>query len=396
MSRILCVWELGDDLGHLAKWSAITNALNARGHEVYFSAKDFSRAGYFVFDKGVRCLQSPVWLPRPAQSLATQSFADILLNKGFATPNQLRPMVQAWMYLMDLVKPDLMLFDHAPTALLASRFFTVPRVVVSEPFTSLPPRHPVEHLRPWDKRADDKLEEQEHHLVAIINMIATQYQFTPIVHVSDLYDVDRVLLTGYAPLDMYRHHRRNAIYLGPFATRAHFQLPQWHDLNRKLFAYLKYGAEHVDTLLNVLSKMHVNALVYCAGASAEWCQARSTPRLQLTNKPVDINAVMAQASTVVCHGGMGVVNASLCAGIPLVILPLQLEQRHTANLLREQHLGIVIERQDRAADIEEKLDVFFCDQRYSEHAKQFAHAQAQLVPHNALEFLCEHCEGLLK
>lgn len=43
MSKILCVWELGEDLGHLGRFAPVVEELLGRGHEVTLVVKDLSR-----------------------------------------------------------------------------------------------------------------------------------------------------------------------------------------------------------------------------------------------------------------------------------------------------------------------------------------------------------------
>ena len=49
-----------------------------------------------------------------------RNFAHLLYNNGFYDADSLKATVQAWRELYETVRPDLIVFDHSPTALLAA------------------------------------------------------------------------------------------------------------------------------------------------------------------------------------------------------------------------------------------------------------------------------------
>ena len=68
----------------------------------------------------------------------TCTFAQILHNCGFGDAAELATMAEAWRKLYDFVRPDLIIFDHAPTALLASAGYPVRRALIGTGFFSPP------------------------------------------------------------------------------------------------------------------------------------------------------------------------------------------------------------------------------------------------------------------
>lgn len=227
MSRILCVWELGDDFGHLGKFSSLIDELIHRGHEVFFAVKDLSRIDQFYANKPVALLQAPVWLPRLRKPVITNCLAEILLYKGYQSPATLGPLVKAWLNLFNLVAPDIIIFDHAPTALLASSVLPVPRVIFSNAFVTPSPGTPPLCLRPWAAGASANIERSDAFVVDTINCVAREHDLPTIKYLSDLFLVQKTIFSEFKELDIYRHLRREheAVYVGPLATMANFQKP---------------------------------------------------------------------------------------------------------------------------------------------------------------------------
>jgi len=124
VSRILFAWELGGNLGHVMRMRTVARALRERGHDVSLHKEPSPRS-------------SAPDLPRePA------SYPEILLHYGFADPAALTDGVRRWRSLYAQAAPDLIVFDHAPTALLAARGLGIPRVLLGTGFAFAAACHP--------------------------------------------------------------------------------------------------------------------------------------------------------------------------------------------------------------------------------------------------------------
>ena len=121
MSRILYAWELGMGYGHVGSVLPLAMRLQERGHEIVFALRDLSHAERFLGRRGFALLQAPVWMGDKRGPELPVSYADMLANFGFPDRAGLTAMVRAWRGLYALVRPDLLMIDHGPTALLAAR-----------------------------------------------------------------------------------------------------------------------------------------------------------------------------------------------------------------------------------------------------------------------------------
>src|SRR5471032_621470 len=129
MSRILFSWELGGNLGHITSLVMLARALRARGHEVAFALKHLRGAAGLLKQHGFAFFQAPVVQARAADlPRDPASYAEIMLLHGFGDAEGLIAATLAWRNLFGLLRPDLIVFDHSPSALFAARGLGLPRV----------------------------------------------------------------------------------------------------------------------------------------------------------------------------------------------------------------------------------------------------------------------------
>jgi hypothetical protein len=193
--------------------SPLVNAVVRAGHQVCAALRDPS-AAVGVFDAGVTLLPAPLRTDGdrgvPSCGANAFSFARVLHNTAFGEDRVLAGLGAAWRNLFELVKPDLVLFDHAPAALFASRGLPFRRVVLGPGFNVLPDVSPFPRLRRGgdgtvDDDSESRLRDLEDAMVRRCNRVLATWGQPGMTRLGQLYsEVDETLLLTFAELDWFR------------------------------------------------------------------------------------------------------------------------------------------------------------------------------------------------
>ncbi|MGL6161636.1 glycosyltransferase [Microbulbifer sp.] len=373
MAKILCVWELGNDLGHIARLTPVMNGLAERGHQVVFASRHVTHARCFGLAPAVVLVQAPLWIRGRRAAKPTRSQAEILLDLGYGDVATLNDMLGAWRWLIEKVQPELMLFDCAPTAMLACRGSTVPRALASLTFYSPVPGVPSADLCYW--AGDYSTEQSDRQLVQSVNQAMSEMGMARIVYPADIYEADKTFLFQPAEYDVYGKWRRNAVYITREASAGVAADAEWPPLageqQTNVFAYLKEGQKHVEQLLSLLSSGQVRALCYYAGDQAK-VERYQTTNCRIVGEPVNMAQVLQTADMVVCHAGAGLLTEALMAGIPALLLPTQIEQMHNGIVTEYLELGLSVRKGDTEAAVDHKFRTLVGDSKYRQNASRFA------------------------
>ena len=106
-----------------------------------------------------------------------------------------------------------------------------------------------------------------------------------------------------------------------------------------MFAYLK-PFKTLPSLLTALKESGHPTLVYLSKDSEDARKEYSGESLSFSDQPMDLSRAVADAELVICHAGHGTVSASLLAGKPLLLLPLNIEQRMLSVRVVESGAGL--------------------------------------------------------
>jgi len=165
MARALFAWELGGDLGHARRTLHVARELQALGHQVAFAFLDLTPLGGEAPDSA-EWFQAPVIQAPPPPTTAPVNASEILLNRGFGDAAAVVGGLRGWFGLFSLWKPDVLVADYAPGALLAARAVGLKRIAIGTGFSSPPVEDPMPPLRNWAPPADAELNRADSRLVA--------------------------------------------------------------------------------------------------------------------------------------------------------------------------------------------------------------------------------------
>jgi len=392
MSRILLAWELGLGLGHTSRLGPLAVALARRGHEPVLALKDLTAASGPGFDGASGpILQAPVWVNEVGGLPAPIGMAETLLRFGFYDASALAALARGWRNLVSLVRPDLILFDHAPTALLATRGLGVPRALFGDGFCSPPRAEPWPPYRWWAAGSTARHLDATRHVLRIANEALGRLGAPPLERLSDLYATDEDFLLALPEIDHYPE-RRDSRYWGPvFASGSGIE-PSWPIAGeRRLFAYVSPSAPWFAALMDALKRCGASVLVFAPGVAPRTASACSGATMTVSDRPFDMARIREQCDVAVTQSGMGTASALLLAGKPQLMIPQFVERMMLARRIEALGAGIVVAADGAGIDFRRPLTRLLTDATLAAAAAAFAERHRDHDPARTIDAVADRC-----
>lgn len=377
MARILFVWELGKGYGHLVPYLDLVKALRREGHHVAFAARDVGHAHQVFSPLDVEVMQAPIMMHNVTDPYKLQyNMAHLLHNTGLGEPESVLGLAEAWRRLYRTSEPDLVIFDHSPTAMFAARGFAWKRIVSGSGFLIPPAGKPMPMMRYWQKYDPERLYAEEDRLLAGLNTVLERLGETPLESVSDIYRADAEFLLGFEEMDHYPK-RGGGTYLGMFTATEHGEKPVWPEkFKRRIFAYL-HPYKNLSVLLNILSRAKISSLIYAPGVPDAVKKKYSRDHLVFTPRPVEINQAAAGCQVAITSGTFGTTAALLLAGRQVLCIPSNLERIMVARRVMQMKAGVGVSQSD-TGKLKPALRALFENKSFAEAADGFSRKYAGL------------------
>jgi UDP:flavonoid glycosyltransferase YjiC (YdhE family) len=395
MARIMFAWELGGGLGHLSRARLLAHALRKRRHEPVFAFQDLSRAEAMFGRDGFACYQAPLWMPRLAGLPPAATFAELLFRFGYLDPDGLLGVVRAWRGLFDLLRPDLLIADHAPTALLSARGMPMRKAQFGNGFAVPPRLCPMPPFRTWEKIDARRIEQSENKALSSANHVLQRLDLPQLNAFMDLFEVDEDFLCIWPELDHYPQ-RPASHYWGPTMLLGGGAPPVWPmGDGKRIFAYLKGDFAYLEPVLQALDALPNPTLVYAAGISPALISRYQSANLAFASQPVGMDAARRQADLMVCHGGDATVSAALLAGKPLMVLPMHAEQYGMAKNVERLGAGLNVAPENYKPDYRKLFKRLLNEASFTRQAQAFAEKYSGFDSLVQIEQIADRCEQLL-
>jgi len=372
----------------------IATSLVRRGHRVFAAVRDLSRAAEVFGQTLVRFLQAPIKIGPPrVEFRPPMTLAHILNNIGFSGSVELTARWEAWQAILEYVKPDLMLCDHSPTALLAARGGNFKRAVIGSGFLCPPDQHPLPNLRFWHSADLEQLRRDEDRILQNINAVLDGQGLAPLTHITRMYaDADETFLVTVRELDHYPE-RPASKYWGAW-TRASGKAPAWPSgQGPKIYAYLK-SFKALPDLLDQLNQWKYPTLIYPDGIEPTTRERFRSSTLRFEDQRLDIAEVGRQCDLAILNGTHGTTMSLLMAGKPTMQIPINLEQGLVAHAVKQMGAGLAAP-EAQPKPIIERIQEMLGSDRFTAAAQRFAAKYAQVDPVRQNEMLVDRVEELL-
>ena len=375
MATILLTGELGSGWGHHARLSTF-RGLTATGHQVFAAVRDANDWQLFL-GPAIRMFTAPrIATGGTAIIPHAHSFAHLLHNVGFGDAQALKQALQNWRLLYEEIRPDIIVADHSPTALLAARGAGITRILIGTGFTVPRPETPFRNLRHWSPLAPATLIEFELQLLEIVNQVLRDFHQPLLSSLSGLYtDVEYTSLQTYRELDPYGE--RSGVTYDGICFSDGGGAPRWPSgRGPRVFAYLKEFPA-LEPLLKLLRDRRFSTIVVCNDIQPQRVQQFASDTLRIETLPIELGQVSTEAELAILNGGHGATAAMLLAGTPILQLPVSLERTLNAHHSAKLDAAICCPP-DNPRRIAESLEKILSCDRWTLGAKKFAQRYADL------------------
>lgn len=327
----LCVWELGEGLGHIPTLKAIAAALQLKGWAVVFALREPVSTRAALAELNCTILPAPFWPTATVTTDPTWTYADILAANGFASVSDLSILMHSWEGVFAAAKPDLIVCEHAPSAAVAA-FGRIPTAFVGNGFV-VPPADAAEFIA--YKPLLGGLALQPSILTVIQDALARVGRTPPQTITEPFRGVFRAVY-AFPELDPYRAVRKDLV-LGPLES-----LPALKPMpaTPRLFAYSATDYALIDELTAALMALGPAASAYFRGTIGARGAVLKSRGVGVFSEAPLLSDVLPEATCVFSHAGTGLTAAALGAGRPQIVSPRHGEADVTAKLLEE--LGVAI------------------------------------------------------
>jgi len=395
--KVLLTWELGGNLGHIARLLPVAETLHKRGHKVTIAAGKLKNID--LLPPSLEVVAAPA-VPRNGledKIREPATFADILYNTGITQRGVLAEFVGAWRGIFKRVKPNVVVQDYSPPALLALQGYETRSMLLGTGFACPPNESPLPDIRAWQDHYPDRLQLTEQQVLETLNRQLVKQDQPVLTCVGELFTrVDANCLTTFPELDHYPARADNqedaSSYVGVWSDLDGND-PQWPEgEGQRIFAYLK-PFKALATLLDHLGKSGCPCLVYINADND--MRFEQYDNLRIVRSPLDMKKVVRECDVSVLHAGHGSTATVLMAGKPILQLPFNVEQYHTAKNTERLGAGVVA-MIDKPEEITAGFDRVISDEGMREAAARFASRYQDFDDKAALNSVIDKIEALAR
>jgi UDP:flavonoid glycosyltransferase YjiC (YdhE family) len=300
---------------------------------------------------GIPFVQAPHLLSGIPLDHRAAGYSDILLSQGWADCEALSGLVQGWLSLFKLWRPDILVLDYAPTASLAGRIARLPTVSVGNGFELPPLTDPLPPFPGFSWATVDVAARSERRAVGNANKLLRAAKASTVAALRDILGEGPRLFATFPVLDHYGE-RADGWYIGPLrgalSNTTRLDWPEGE--GPRVFASLRPDTSRVHAILSALAS--IRARVVCVSPDfreAEIAHHRG-PHIRFAARPVDLPA-LGKADLSVTYGAEGTGMHFLLAGVPQIISPWHVEAYMGARRIQAAGFGITLEGSHTATSV---------------------------------------------
>jgi len=267
--------------------------------------------------------------------------------------------------------------------------------MIGEGFSMPPPIEPLPPYRWWRTESRLRMAEAEGHALAGANAALAHLGQPPMRRLADLLQTDEQILTVFEEFDQYPD-RVGARYWGALPGLDRGVAPAWPEAGpKRVFAYLKPLSRDFGRVLTALQALDVSVVVHAPGISEKLLRTHMAANIQFSAQPLRMADVCREADLGICHAGSGTTQALVSSGIPVLLLPEQLEQMMTAKRVSALGAGLLADFEKPAPDYKRLLTRLLEEPAFRDAARAVATRYSGDDPQSRVARIADRLEELL-
>jgi UDP:flavonoid glycosyltransferase YjiC (YdhE family) len=371
VSRILLTWELGLNLGHLARLLPVASRLRERGHAVLVAARDLAAAARVLQPGGISFVQAPHLTRGHPLPHRAAGYSDILRAQGWGDRTTLAGLTEGWINLYRMFRPDIVVADYSPTATLAAHLTHVPCLLVGNGFELPPATAPLPPFPGFSWATPERAADSEALVVENANAVARACGGTGVTSLCELINARRALFATFPELDHYGQ-RDGAQYIGPLLGQFATTPSEWPaGRGLRIFAYVRPDTRNVQSLLAALVAREARVVCVAAGFSSAQLRPFRRDSIRFSAFPVDLQPLL-NADLCITYGAEGTMMNFIMSGVPQLISPWHVEAYMAARRIEAAGLGLTADNVTVARSVEASIGRLIADPSVKQAVKAFA------------------------
>jgi hypothetical protein len=223
----------------------------------------------------------------------------------------------------------------------------------------------------------------------LVNRVVRSFRGPELGGLSDLFRTEARVFATFAELDPFGP-RPGEHYLGPIFEAQFGERAEWPDGDRRrIFAYLRRDVPGVRNILQALSAADAATICFFPGVRPGELKEFASDRLRITPRPLQLETVLPRADLALVYGGHGVVSAAMIAGVPLLVVPKNVEQYLHARRVESAGAGAVLDRGHSVENAAARISQALADDGLRAGARRFADRHAGFDPARVIEQAAE-------
>jgi len=391
MKRAFIAWEIGGGRGHVVHLAAVAASLKRRGYCNVASLVHLDYAGELAphCEQIGQAPQLPYRAPIN-DDLPGSHYGDWLGLYHFDDPAIIRRAIELWRAQLVAGRPNIVIAEQAPCAILAARSLGLPVVHVGVPATAPPAG--MSQFPPFLIDRDTPMYD-EAALCSAVNTAILEFALPALPALPAIYTCDDQVVASITLFDRYAEWRTR--------PRVPPVVGGWHEPGERrreeLFVYLSTSDRVNPVILTAIASLRVPTRVFVADnlpmavavVGRRSAVVESSPRL-----PVEI----ARTARVIVHAGNhGMSCLGVRAGLPQVTVSSQMEHRFNGRMLAQAGIGIPVELQRwTVPNIRAAIERAWDDEAMAGHAAVVADHLASEFEGDPGEMTADRIEAIIR